>query len=69
VLEQQEGQQIVVEKDFDPNALKLIGNVTGQPPFQGTVRHRGWRARKIELPTLSGRQDPAIIAPAEVEVG
>lgn len=69
VLEQQEGEQITVDRDFDPNVLKLIGNVTGQPPFKGTVRHRGWRARKIELPTLSGRQDPAIIAPAEVEVG
>ncbi len=69
VLEQQEGEQITVDQNFDPNALKLIGNVTGQPPFKGTVRHRGWRARKLELPTLSGRQDPAIIAPAEVEVG
>jgi hypothetical protein len=68
VLEQQEGEPITVEPDFDPNALKLIGNVTGKPPFKGTVRHRGWRAGKIELPTLSGRQDPAIIAPAEVEV-
>jgi hypothetical protein len=69
VLEQQEGEQITVDSNFDPNILKLIGNVTGQPPFKGTVRHRGWRARKIDLPTLSGRQDPAIIAPAEVEVG
>ncbi len=69
VLEQQEGDEITLERDFDPNAVKLIGNVTGKPPFKGTVRHRGWRARKLELPALSGHQDPAIIAPAEVEVG
>jgi hypothetical protein len=69
VLEQQEGDEITLERDFDPNSVKLIGNVTGQPPFKGTVRHRGWRARKFELPALSGHQDPAIIAPAEVEVG
>ncbi|KJS00053.1 MAG: hypothetical protein VR65_14155 [Desulfobulbaceae bacterium BRH_c16a] len=69
VLEQQEGDEITLERDFDPGAVKLIGNVTGQPPFKGTVRHRGWRAGKLDLPTFSGHQDPAIIAPAEVEVG
>ncbi len=68
ILEQQEGAQITVEQDFDPNAMKLVGNVTGRPPFTGIVRHRGWKARKLELPTLSGQQDPGIIAPAEIEV-
>ncbi len=68
VLDQAEGEQITVPADFDPNAIKLIGNVTGQPPFKGIVRHRGWRARKSDLPILSGGLDPALIAPAEVEV-
>ncbi len=68
VLEQQEGDEITLDRDFDPAAVKLIGNVTGQPPFKGTVLHRGWRAGKLEMPTFSGHQDPAIIAPAEVEV-
>jgi hypothetical protein len=68
VVKENEGDEITVEKDFDPNLLKLTGNVTGQPPFKGTVRHRGWKIRKIELPTLSGKQDPGIIAPAEVEI-
>ncbi|WP_161807168.1 DUF2760 domain-containing protein [Desulfatitalea tepidiphila] len=68
VLEVQEGEEIAVQKDFDPNTLKLVGNVTGEPPFKGVVRHRGWRARKVDLPTFSGRQPHDIIAPAEVEV-
>jgi len=68
VLDVQEGEEIAVQKDFDPNTLKLVGNVTGEPPFKGVVRHRGWRARKVELPTFSGRQPQDIIAPAEVEV-
>ena len=68
VLEQQEGDEITLEPDFDPAAVKVIGNVTGRPPFKGTVLHRGWRAGKLELPTFSGHQDPAILAPAEVEV-
>lgn len=68
VLNQEEGEHITVSADFDPNAIKLIGNVTGRPPFKGIVRHRGWRARKSDLPILSGGIDPALIAPAEVEV-
>ncbi|MFW5637514.1 MAG: DUF2760 domain-containing protein [Thermodesulfobacteriota bacterium] len=68
ILEKEEEEEIVVESDFDPNAVKLTGNVTGDPPFKGVVRHRGWRTRKLELPTLSGSQDPRIIAPAEVEI-
>lgn len=68
ILEQNEGAPITIEKDFDPNTIKLVGNVTGQPPFNGVVRHRGWRAAKIDPPVLSAQQDPGIIAPAEVEV-
>ncbi len=68
ILEKDEEEEVIVEADFDPNAVKLTGNVTGEPPFKGVVRHRGWRTRKLELPTLSGTQDPRIIAPAEVEI-
>jgi hypothetical protein len=68
VLDQNEGEEISVAADFDPNALKLVGNVTGQPPFRGVVRHRGWRVRKIDIPTFSGQRDPRIIAPAEIEI-
>ena len=68
VVRENEGDAITVEKGFDPSAVKLTGNVTGEPPFKGTVRHRGWKVRKLELPTLSGMPDPGIIAPAEIEV-
>jgi hypothetical protein len=68
VVKENEGDEITVEENFDPNLLKLTGNVTGKPPFKGTIRHRGWRIRKIELPTFAGKPDPAIIAPAEVEI-
>jgi hypothetical protein len=68
VIDQNEGEEITVEAGFDPAAIKLTGNVSGEPPFKGILQHRGWRAAKIELPTLSGTQDPGIIAPAEVEI-
>jgi len=68
MLEKKEGDTVTVPADFDPAAIKLTGNVTGEPPFTGILRHRGWRAAKLELPTLSVSQDPRIIAPAEVEI-
>ncbi len=68
VIDQSEGEQIEVEAGFDPGAIKLTGNVTGNPPFNGILRHRGWRIEKLELPSLSGVQDPGVIAPAEVEI-
>lgn len=68
VIDKNEGETVTVPPDFDPGAVKLIGNVTGNPPFQGVLRHRGWRASKIDLPVLSAAQDAAIIAPAEVEI-
>lgn len=68
VVPEAEDEEIVVPPDFDPNAIKLTGNVSGDPPFTGVVRHRGWRAVKMDLPTLSDVRDPLIIAPAEVEI-
>ena len=52
----------------DPNVIKFIGNVPAKPPSGGTLRHKGWRATKIDLPALSAKQDAAIIAPAEIEI-
>jgi hypothetical protein len=68
VIDRSEGEEIRVEPGFDPDAIKLTGNVTGEPPFTGILRHKGWRTRKLELPALSGVQDARIIAPAEVEI-
>jgi hypothetical protein len=51
----------------DPNVVKFVGNVPAKPPEGGTLRHKGWRAVKVDLPAI-GRQDASIIAPAELEI-
>ena len=53
---------------IDPAAVKLLGNVPPQPPAGGLLRHKGWRSVKVDLPVLQGKQDPKVIAPAEVEI-
>ncbi len=68
ILGENEGDEFTVEAGFDANAYKLTGNVTGEPPFKGIVRHCGWQAKNMELPTLSGDVDPQILAPAEIEI-
>jgi len=63
-----EGSEITVAKGFDPQRFRLTGNVAGQPPFRGTLRHHGWVARSIRMPSLSPSLDPRLVAPAEVEL-
>jgi len=46
-----------------------VGDVKGQPPYAGVLRHRGWRAKKLALPELLGGHDARILAAAEVELG
>jgi hypothetical protein len=62
----EDGSETVIDKGFDPAAVRLTGNVTGEPPFRGTLQHGGWRATKVSLPETT--VDPSIIAPAEVEI-
>jgi hypothetical protein len=69
ILPDREGQPVTVGQDgaLDPAAFHLVGNVTGSPPFRGTLLHPGWRASRVQLPPLAttGR---TIIAPAQVEL-
>ena len=53
----------------DPATVKLLGNVpvSGKAPG-GILRHKGWRAEKIDLPPTPPAQSVTIIAPAEVEI-
>ena len=52
----------------DPAAVKFVGNVLAGKPSGGLLRHKGWRAGKIDLPPLNPKQDSSILAPAEIEV-
>lgn len=51
------------------SAVKFIGNVPAGPaPAGGTLRHRGWKSEKIDLPTIGVKQDTSVVAPAEIEI-
>jgi hypothetical protein len=48
------------------SAVRLIGNVpaSGKAPG-GLLRHKGWKAEKVELPPVA---PGAVLAPAEIEI-
>ncbi|MCU0683611.1 MAG: DUF2760 domain-containing protein [Polyangiaceae bacterium] len=68
VRAEDEGARVRLESGFDAGRVKLVGNVQGAGPFEGVLRHRGWRAREVRLPTLVGGADARLLAPAEVEL-
>ena len=68
VFEEKEGSSVTIPAGFDTTAIRLTGNVSGNPPFRGTLRHRGWKVERIQLPQSQGQKDRRILAPAEVEI-
>jgi hypothetical protein len=68
VMPAAENATVEVARGFDPSAIRVIGNVAGEPPWKGVLKHHGWRTRKVSLPAIAGAHDPLVIAPAEVEL-
>ena len=68
VRSEEEGARVTLPKGFDAQAIRLTGNVVGEAPFTGTLQHGGWRATRIELPSLTEEHDVHVVAPAEVEL-
>lgn len=63
-----EGSSVTVPPGFDANRYRLVGNVTGQGPYTGSLKHHGWVAKSVALPELPTAMDPKVLAPAEVEL-
>jgi hypothetical protein len=68
VLPEAEGAQVTVPAGFDPSAVRVTGNVTGSPPFSGTLRHHGWRVKELRITPPPAGQDEFVVHPAEVEL-
>lgn len=71
VCEEKQSGSITLEEGFSAEEYRIVGNVRGEPPFKGTLLHKGWRAQKVKLPRrtrpLAEPQSPVIV-PAEVEI-
>ena len=69
VVRETEGAPVELPLGFDTGRYRLTGNVSGPPPFRGSLMHHGWEAGQCEVPAWSGKADDArVVAPAEVEL-
>ena len=69
VFSEEEGSRVTIQPGFNPEQVRLTGNVVGEPPFKGELRHRGWRVASIDLPKRMGDSEQLpVVAAAEVEV-
>jgi len=68
IFSAEDGTEIEVPAGYDSTAIRLTGNVHGQPPFRGTLQHSGWRATNVRLPQATPGPDASVLAPAEVEI-
>ncbi|AKJ01930.1 uncharacterized protein DUF2760 [Archangium gephyra] len=68
VLAQSEGDRVNVPAGFDAQRIRLTGNVAGQPPYTGALKHHGWMTTAVKFPSTSAAMDPRVLSPAEVEL-
>jgi len=69
VIDAVEGTQVKVTglpAENRAQLVKFVGNVPAQPPGGGTLRHKGWRVEKAELPVP--QHGATVVAPAEIEI-
>src|SRR6218665_234637 len=50
VRSEAEGSRLTLPAGFDAAAVRVTGNVVGQPPFTGTLQHKGWPATAVPPP-------------------
>jgi hypothetical protein len=68
VLGAPEGATVTVPQGFDAHRIRLVGNVAGDPPFSGSLKHHGWVTQDVRLPNVPEALDTTVLAPAEVEL-
>ena len=64
----EEGSQITVPAGFAADEYRLVGKLSGDPPFTGKLVHKGWQTDIVKLPRLVDARRLPAIAPAEVEL-
>lgn len=70
VRDEREGTRIDVPAGFAADEYRLIGKISGEAPFSGTLIHRGWKTEWVKLPRALKLERDRLptIAPAEVEL-
>jgi len=68
ISESEEGSQVTLPAGYAKEQYRIVGNLNGEPPFTGTLIHKGWKTEFVKLPRIVETQRLPAIAPAEVEL-
>jgi uncharacterized membrane protein YtjA (UPF0391 family) len=68
ISQAEEGSQITVPAGFAVDEYRLVGKLSGDPPFTGKLVHKGWKTDAVKLPRIVDASRLPAIAPAEVEL-
>jgi uncharacterized protein DUF2760 len=70
ISEAAEGSQVTIPAGYAADEYRLVGKLSGDPPFTGTLIHKGWKTESVKLPRIVTANDKRLpaIAPAEVEL-
>lgn len=60
----EEGSEVTIPEGYDKGHIKIVGRVKGSAPYKGILRHKGWKAERLELQGIGSR----VVCPAEVEI-
>ena len=70
ISDAEEGSQVMIPENYSIDEYRLMGKITGNPPFRGILLHKGWKTESVKLPRLiktEGKRLPSI-TPALIEV-
>ena len=70
IRDEAEGAKVTVAAGYPADEYRLVGKIGGEPPFTGTLVHRGWKTESVKLPRIvrTGGDRLPTLAPAEVEL-
>ena len=68
ISESEEGSQVTVPAGYAGDQFRIVGKLSGDPPFTGTLIHKGWKTEFVKLPRIAKTEHLPPIAPAEVEL-
>ena len=68
ISEAQEGAQVTLPAGYPADQYRIVGKLAGEPPFTGTLLHKGWKTDGVKLPRIVTSGKLPAIAPAEVEL-
>ena len=70
IRDEAEGASVSVPAGYAADEYRLVGKISGEPPFSGRLVHAGWKTESVKLPRVLKTSDDRLpsIAPAEVEL-